>query len=223
MANPLKSLYRRYKNLFKIVFLSLLFTFVIIKFLDKGSRSSRTFRGYRKSFSLAKQSDINLAENSFAYASLLCDDVMIDATKVLINSLKSTTDIPFILLVLPQVKQTADLIKLGAKIQVISELEYPFKVNQEKIAMNKMCRYSKLHIWKFIQYKKIVFIDVDCLIVQVNCSFSQKLLKGLLRVWTKLLDGLNSPRWEMPEILLILAFSCLNLPWLHTIKWWRFT
>jgi len=94
---------------------------------------------------------------------------MIEATKVLIYSFaKTKSPHPFILLVLPQVTQTEDLMKLGAKIQVISTLEYPFKVTAEKAAINKMCRYSKLHIWKFVQYRKIIFIDVDCLIVQVT-------------------------------------------------------
>ena len=103
----------------------------------------------------------------YAYASLLCDDVMIDATKVLIHSLKKTgTKYPFILLVLPEVKQTKDLIRLGAELHPISQLDYPFKVNSEKVAINKMCRYSKLHIWRFVQYEKIVFIDIDTLITQ---------------------------------------------------------
>jgi glycogenin glucosyltransferase len=39
-------------------------------------------------------------------------------------------------------------------------------VSAEKQAINKMCRYSKLHIWRFTRYKKIVFVDVDTLITQ---------------------------------------------------------
>jgi glycogenin glucosyltransferase len=102
----------------------------------------------------------------YAYATLLCDDVMTDAVKVLIHSLKKTTQFPFLLLVLPGVKQRAELIKLGAEIHEISMLDYPFRVTAEKTAINKMCRYSKLHIWRFVQYRKIIFIDVDCLVMQ---------------------------------------------------------
>lgn len=165
MITLLKLLYRRYRNLIKFVIVSSIASFLFVRWINYNSES---WRRSRKGFAITKRPNFSPSEQSYAYASLLCDDVMIDATKVLIHSLKSTTKLPFILLVLPQVTQTEELIKLGAKIHVISELEYPFKVNQEKVAMNKMCRYSKLHIWKFIQYKKVVFIDVDCLIVQVN-------------------------------------------------------
>jgi len=115
----------------------------------------------------------NPNQEAYAYASLLCDDVMIDAVKVLLYSLReSGSTLPFILLVLPQVKQTEDLIKLGATLEWIDPLEYPFKVTVEKTAINKMCRYSKLQIWKMIQFSKIVFIDVDCLVVQVMMVIS---------------------------------------------------
>jgi len=160
--------YRRYKTLLKIVCLSFLISYGIIWLYEaRQSNFHGGLRAARKRFNLQKRTPASLAEQNYAYASLLCDDVMSDATKVLIHSLKQRTNYPFILLVLPQVKHTEDFVKLGAKLQVISELEYPFKVNQEKVAINKMCRYSKLHIWKFIQYKKIIFIDVDCLIMQV--------------------------------------------------------
>lgn len=101
----------------------------------------------------------------YAYATLLCDDVMAGAIKVLIYSLKKTTRYPFLLLVLPGVTRRDELIALGAEIHEISMLEYPFRVTAEKAAINKMCRYSKLHIWRFIEYQKIIFIDVDCLVV----------------------------------------------------------
>lgn len=104
--------------------------------------------------------------SKYAYATLLCDDVMTDAIKVLIYSLKKTTSHPFLVLVLPGVKERQELLKLGAEIHEISMLDYPFRVTAEKTAINKMCRYSKLHIWRFVQYEKIIFIDVDCLVVK---------------------------------------------------------
>lgn len=92
---------------------------------------------------------------------------MIEAVKVLIHSLKQTgTPYPFLLLILPGVTQTDDLIKLGAELHRITPLDYPFKVSAEKAAINKMCRYSKLHIWRFTRFQKIVFVDVDTLITQ---------------------------------------------------------
>lgn len=111
-------------------------------------------------------SSILATKPKYAYATLLCDDVMTDAIKVLIYSLKKTTDYPFLLLVLPGVTQRQELVKLGAEIHEISMLDYPFRVTAEKAAINKMCRYSKLHIWRFVEYQKIIFIDVDCLVAQ---------------------------------------------------------
>lgn len=168
MISPLRAIYRRYRVLLKIVALSFIISYAVIWLIESKKSGVLSGRMARRRFQVQMREDKSLAEQNYAYASLLCDDVMSEATKVLIHSLKSRTNHPFILLVLPQVKHTEDFVKLGAKLQVISELEYPFKVNQEKVAINKMCRYSKLHIWKFIQYKKIIFIDVDCLIVQVN-------------------------------------------------------
>jgi len=172
MISPIRAIWRRYRTLIKIVGLSFLISYVLIWLWE--SRRSEVFAGARtarRRFQVQRRENMAPSEQNYAFASLLCDDVMSDATKVLIHSLKSRTNLPFILLVLPQVRHTEDFVKLGAKLQVISELEYPFKVNQEKVAINKMCRYSKLHIWKFIQYKKIVFIDVDTLIVQVQIMF----------------------------------------------------
>jgi glycogenin glucosyltransferase len=102
----------------------------------------------------------------YAYATLLCDDVMADAIKVLIYSIKKTSTLPFLLLVLPGVSRREELQELGAEIHEIGMLDYPFRVTAEKIAINKMCRYSKLHIWRFTQFRKIIFIDVDCLVVR---------------------------------------------------------
>ena len=167
MPSLLRGIYRRYKTLIKIVAVSFVISYAVIWLYESREVGGRA-RMARRRFQVQRREEKRPAEQNYAYASLLCDDVMSDATKVLIQSLKAKTSLPFILLVLPQVKHTEDFVKLGAKLQVISELEYPFKVNQEKVAINKMCRYSKLHIWKFIQYKKIVFIDVDCLIMQVQ-------------------------------------------------------
>lgn len=109
----------------------------------------------------------NYGKEPYAYASLLCDDVMIEAVKVLIHSLRQTgTPYPFLLLILPGVTQTDDLVRLGAELHRITPLDYPFKVSAEKAAINKMCRYSKLHIWRFTRFRKIVFIDVDTMITQ---------------------------------------------------------
>lgn len=214
MISPLRTIYRRYRVLIKIVALSFIVSYAVIWLIESTKRGVLSGRMARRRFQVQMRTDKSLAEQNYAYASLLCDDVMSEATKVLIHSLKSKTNHPFILLVLPQVKQTEDFVKLGAKLQVISELEYPFKVNQEKVAINKMCRYSKLHIWKFIQYKKIIFIDVDCLIVQV--LFANSLVSlSFFRVWIRLFYGRNFRLFGTPVTLSIQVFLSLNPRFLH--------
>lgn len=156
MIKILRSTIRRHRLILRLFVFTSLISYVLLKYFEEA-------KDPLQQPALALDS----RDEQYAYASLLCDDVMIDAVKVLVYSLRATgTKWPFVLLVLPQVRQTDDLIRLGAKLEWIDPLEYPFKVNQEKAAINKMCRYSKLKIWKMTQYKKIVFIDVDCLIVQ---------------------------------------------------------
>lgn len=112
----------------------------------------------------------------YAYASLLCDDGMKEAVLVTLSSLLATkTKHPILLLILPEVTQTSDLEKLSSiyggsqlKIIRIEKLDYPFPINAEKLAINKPCRYSKLQIWRFTEYKKVVFLDLDLVIMQVR-------------------------------------------------------
>lgn len=105
----------------------------------------------------------------YAYASLLCDDAMLGPAQVVVYSMLQTgTPYPYLLLLLPSVSQNAEdsLKRLGATPIRISMLDYPFPVNAEKRAINKMCRYSKLHIWSKTDYDKIAFVDMDMLIMQ---------------------------------------------------------
>lgn len=174
--------------------------------------------------SLVRRKDLAPIAETYAYASLLCDDVMLDATKVLIHSFRKTgSPYPFLLLVLPQVSQREELERLGAQVHVISELDYPFKVTAEKTAINKMCRYSKLHIWKFVQYRKIIFIDVDCLIIQVNQH--ERSLSPLFpfRTLTRPSNGPNSQQSEMQVTLSIPAFLFWNPHYAHMQTCCKFT
>ncbi|OIR56793.1 MAG: glycosyl transferase, partial [Amphiamblys sp. WSBS2006] len=102
----------------------------------------------------------------FCYVSLLCDDVMIDAALVMLRSFQKTQSVfPFVLFVLPGVTETDALEKMGARIVPISGLEYPamFKVTKASKQVNKMCRYSKLEIWRLTEFKKAIFVDIDTL------------------------------------------------------------
>lgn len=170
-----KGCLRKNRMVIRIVFFLLIFNMLLGWFANNWKEEFLTvtwlpsillMNSLKKNGKVQVRSEQLPANQNFAYATLLCDDLMTDAIKVLIYSLKKTTNYPFLLLVLPGVKERTELIKLGAEIHEITMLEYPFKVTAEKVAINKMCRYSKLHIWRFIEYKKIIFIDVDCLVIQ---------------------------------------------------------
>jgi len=127
-------------------------------------------------FFLKQNSKITVKTPRYAFATLLCDDVMSEAIRVLLGSFKEHHGdrFPFLLLVLPAVKDRADLQRLGAIIHEIDALDYPFRVTAEKAAINKQCRYSKLHIWRYTDYEKIVFVDVDTLVLgPLDNVFSQ--------------------------------------------------
>lgn len=100
--------------------------------------------------------------SNYAYATFLRDTVMADAIKMLIYSIKKTANYLFPLLVLPGVTHRQELVQLGAELYELSMLGYPFRTTTEKAAINKMCRYSKLHIWRFTQYQKILCSITPC-------------------------------------------------------------
>ena len=102
----------------------------------------------------------------YAYVSLLCDDLMIEAAKTLIFTLSQTTKNKIIIMIMEQVQQRQVLESLGAELMVIDELAYPFPITQDKKNINKMCRYSKIHAWSLIKYEKVVFLDADTIVTQ---------------------------------------------------------
>ena len=108
--------------------------------------------------------------SNFIFATLLCDDKLLQATSVLVYSLVNyaKTRYPVTIMALPNVSDAArwQLRKLGAQIVDIEMLEYPFKVTPARREQNKPCRYSKLQLWNMTQYKKIVYMDSDMMVVQ---------------------------------------------------------
>ncbi|KAJ3047981.1 Exostoses (Multiple)-like 3 [Rhizophlyctis rosea] len=120
---------------------------------------------------LGKVVAMPMKKESFAYVTLLCDDVMLDATLVLAHSIKLTgSPHPFIVLTLAGVSNEAYL-KLRTpgvgvdEVREVPQLEYPFPINDARRAINKMCRYSKLHLWD-LDFTKIVYLDADVLVVK---------------------------------------------------------
>ncbi|KAI9482863.1 MAG: nucleotide-diphospho-sugar transferase [Benjaminiella poitrasii] len=105
-----------------------------------------------------------------AFVTFLCDDVMGEATEVLVYSLKQTkTNHDIVVLVLDDVTEMVRkrLEYLGAKIINVDQVKYPWDSSSaRRKGFNKACRYSKLNLWNLTQYKKVVFLDADTMVVQ---------------------------------------------------------
>ncbi|KAG1462734.1 hypothetical protein G6F55_002801 [Rhizopus delemar] len=108
--------------------------------------------------------------NKNAFVTFLCDDVMGEATEVLVYSLKQTnTQHDIVVLVLDEVTPIVRrrLEHLGAKIINVNQVKYPWEsASARRKGFNKACRYSKLNLWNLTQYKKVVFLDADTMVVR---------------------------------------------------------
>eukprot|EP00271_Cylindrocystis_brebissonii_P022200 TRINITY_DN840_c0_g2_i1.p1 TRINITY_DN840_c0_g2~~TRINITY_DN840_c0_g2_i1.p1 ORF type:complete len:1006 (+),score=150.73 TRINITY_DN840_c0_g2_i1:961-3978(+) len=106
--------------------------------------------------------------NKYAFLTLLCDDVMAEAAMVLVHSVKQTgSPHDVIVLCMNVSNRTLEALQvLGAKIEPITDpVKYPFAITSDRLAINKPCRYSKLLMWNMVQYKKMVYLDSDLLVI----------------------------------------------------------
>jgi glycogenin glucosyltransferase len=107
----------------------------------------------------------------YAFAVLLCDDVMAIATMTLVRSVKKTgTTADVVVCILPTVSAgvRGALSALGARVNKFAPVQYPFMTarSTENIRDNKACRYAKLRIWGMTEYSKIVYLDADVLVLK---------------------------------------------------------
>ena len=123
---------------------------------------------------------------SYAFATLLCDDVMLDSVLVLGASIRHVNStFPFIVLTLANLSSDArrqlQHPRSGVtRLHDIEQLTYPFQVSKAALIMNKPCRYSKLHLWNMTEYSKIVFLDADVMLLRnVDELFEQPELSAV--------------------------------------------
>ena len=111
-----------------------------------------------------------IGRGRFAYATLLCQDDMADASGVLVHSLLKTGT-PYDVIVLAaniSADKSAMLQALGAKIEPIhSPIPYPYPLpfTKGRQSINKPCSYFKLLLWNLTRYDRIVYLDNDMLVV----------------------------------------------------------
>ena len=83
-------------------------------------------------------------QNNMTFATLLCDDKLLNATSVLVYTLLNyaKTEYPVTVITLPEVSMKAkmQLQELGAQVLNVTGLKYPFKLNEGRVRDNKPCR-----------------------------------------------------------------------------------
>lgn len=98
----------------------------------------------------------------FAYATLLSSDAFLPGSIVLVESLRlSGTENTIVVMVLPHIslQSRVKLCMLGNI--VVAEIDYienPY--TQSMVAKRQRYNFSKLRIWQFIQYERILFLGV---------------------------------------------------------------
>lgn len=118
---------------------------------------------------LFQQEQIKFRKDSkFAYVTLMCDDSWLPQLRVLVYSWKRMKSrFPIIVLTTPFAQNVDDLVALGATIKRIDMLQVPFtRKNGRRIAFEKQCRYSKIHLWSMTEFERLVYLDPTLMIVQ---------------------------------------------------------
>lgn len=162
---------RSWKLLVGLLFITLLvYLFQSTTFSIK-DLSTNTFTKHDETI-LSSDNELDIVQDAnerMAYVTFLCDDIMGEATEVLVYSLKQTqTKHDIVVLVLDDVTQTVRnrLEYLGAQIINVDQVKYPWDSSSaRRKGFNKACRYSKLNLWNLTQYKKVVFLDADTMVV----------------------------------------------------------
>lgn len=136
----------------------------------------------------------------YAYVSLLCQDGDLPQARVVVFSvMRSKTNIPIVVMLMPEVSPGAaqELEQLGAIVKRIEQpLDWKFmrRDTQKLPSFDKRCRMSKLNLWKLTEYEKVVYLDSTLLVINVNStnfdyslrtltSFSNMESFQLLKLW----------------------------------------
>ncbi|CAF1437920.1 unnamed protein product [Rotaria sordida] len=109
---------------------------------------------------------------TYGYISLLSDDEMLDAALILGASLRNTlTSYPLNILTLSDVSMNARKQLLNSNSGIISlidvkQLEYRFNTLSMNTSRNIVCGFNKLHLWNLVNYTKLIYLDIDTMVVQ---------------------------------------------------------
>ena len=107
----------------------------------------------------------NIHYTNGAYATFLQGDNYLIGARVLFQSIKETkTKYPFVVMVTEEVTEVARQILTmeGAIIKEVTKVSNP---KSDEIRYQWV--YTKLRIWEFVEYDRIVFLDAD-IIVRTN-------------------------------------------------------
>jgi alpha-N-acetylglucosamine transferase len=112
-------------------------------------------------------------DNVFAYVTLLCQESDLPQIRVIVFSLKRTkTKFPIIVMMMPGISQKSkqEVEQLGAIVRDIEPIEWKFvRSGSNKIpSFDKRCRLSKLNLWRFVEFEKLIYLDSTLLIISVR-------------------------------------------------------
>ena len=106
----------------------------------------------------------------YAFATLLCDEKTTPALYALHTSLQAShPDIPLLVL-MPHSSALAFLKRVLALPHArpirFAMPTYPFRRTTNREAIEKPCRYIKLHLWSLTEWDRIVFLDADTVVLR---------------------------------------------------------
>lgn len=117
----------------------------------------------------------------YAYVTLLCQDSDLPQARVVVFSVKrSKTLFPVIAMTMPNVSVFVikELEQLGAIIKQIEAINWKFtrRDTQKFPSFDKRCRLSKLNLWTFTEFEKVVYLDSTLLVINVILQFICRIL-----------------------------------------------
>ena len=107
---------------------------------------------------------------SSAFATYLCNDLFIPGAVALANSLRyNKTKYPLLCMVTDLVSDQGrkQLIECGYVLSDIDKIS-PLRTDgiKDRYKDNSWMMFTKLNLWRQLDYEKLVFIDADCLAIQ---------------------------------------------------------
>ena len=101
----------------------------------------------------------------YAYATLLATDSYLPGVQLMHATLRQFTPTLLVILITPNISKVTRLQLKYLDNVMINEVPDIGKPNTSTGSWESS-QYTKLHIWTLVQFKKIFYIDADCMILE---------------------------------------------------------